>query len=75
MTASTARLRCRRSGSLHLSLAQETRDYVCATREQFIAARETTRMAVGRQNEELVAMCFALLMMREPMVSARRSGS
>jgi hypothetical protein len=33
--------------SLHLSLAQETRDYVRATREQFIAAHEVTRMGVG----------------------------
>ena len=59
--------------SLHLGLAQETRDYVRAARELFIAARETTKMGVGRRNAESVAICFALRLTREPMVSARRS--
>ena len=45
--------------SLHLSVAQEARDYVRATREQFIAAREIIRMGVGRRNAQSVAMCFA----------------
>jgi hypothetical protein len=35
-------------GSMNLGLAQETRDYVRTTREQFIAAYETNRMDVGR---------------------------
>jgi hypothetical protein len=39
---------------LNLSLAQETRDYGRATREQFIAARKTTRMAAGWRNAESV---------------------
>jgi len=34
--------------SLRLSLAQEARDYVRATRAQFITACETARIAVGR---------------------------
>jgi hypothetical protein len=34
--------------TLYLGLARETRDYLRATREQFIAARKITRMDVGR---------------------------
>jgi hypothetical protein len=41
---------------LHFSLAQEARDYVRATRGQFIAARNITRMGVGRGNAETIAM-------------------
>ena len=34
--------------TLYLSLAGETRNYLRATREQFIAEREITRIDVGR---------------------------
>jgi hypothetical protein len=69
-SAATAGLRYRLFDSLHLGLLQETRDYVRATREQFITARETTRIGVGRRNAESVAMCLALRPTREPLVSA-----
>jgi AraC family transcriptional regulator len=44
----------------------KTRDYVRATREQFIAAREITRMGVRRRNAEPVVICFVLRLTREP---------
>jgi hypothetical protein len=50
----TTGLRNRILEFLHLDLAQDTRDYVPATREQFIAAREPIRMDVGGLAQALV---------------------
>ena len=50
--------------SLNLSLAQETRDYVGATCELFIAARKATRMGHGRRNAKLVAGGFVFRLTR-----------
>jgi hypothetical protein len=42
-------LRNHLSGTLNFSLEQETKNYVQATREQFIAAREPARMGVEQE--------------------------